>query len=164
MEQNLHKLLSKFFTTKLLHLIILLSLHNIGRLWRRSSLWNTWHVTPIFLQIWICLFWIKYIILKNTIPIRAKFRIGQNPELDKVPNSKNSEMNKIPNWTKSRTNKIPSWTKSRIGQNPELDKIPSWTKSPIGQNPELENNPNWTKSAMDKIWNRTNFKDRQSQN
>ena len=50
----------------------------------------------------------------------------------------------------------PEWAKSRNGQNPELVKILNWTKSRIGQNPE------WKKSRMNKIQNRTNFKDRES--
>ena len=65
---------------------------------------------------------------------RDKISNGQNPELQ------NSER------TKSRMEKIGNWTKFRSGQNPE------WTKSLIEQNPELN-----------KIQNRINFKDRESQ-
>ena len=45
-------------------------------------------------------------------------------------------------------NKIP------IEQNPE------WKISRIGQNPELDKIPNWSTSQIDKIQNRTNFKDK----
>ena len=64
------------------------------------------------------------------IPNWKKCRIGQNPELDKIPNGQKPERKK------SRTGQIPEWTKSRIGQNFESDKIPN------GQNPESDKIPN----------------------
>ena len=79
---------------------------------------------------------------------RQNPKIRQNAELDKIPNWTKSQIDTIPNWTKSRT-------KSQIGQNPEMDKI-------------SDNIPNRTKSQMDeisneKIQNRTNFRNRESQ-
>ena len=54
--------------------------------------------------------------------------IGQNLELDKIPNGQNPELDIIPNgqnpdWTKSRMEKIPN------GQNPEFNKLQKYTNS-----------------------------------
>ena len=51
--------------------------------------------------------------------------IGQNLELDKIPNGQNPELNIIPNgqnpdWTKSRMEKNSEWTKSRIEQTSKI--------------------------------------------
>ena len=60
----------------------------------------------------------------DKIPNKTKSGIGQNPELDNIPN-----------WTKFRMDKIPN------GQNAELDKIQN------GQNPKWKN-PERTKSTI----------------
>ena len=80
-----------------------------------------------------------------------KSRIGQNLEWTKSRIGQNPELNKIPNCTKSRIGQNPNWAKFRMGKS-ELDKVPNWTKSRFGQNPDL-----------DKIQNRTNSRSKESQ-